>query len=132
MAAARESFEFVTGLPTGTQLAPLQGKPPRAQPLEEYLAAIDKRPDLRSFSARTEAVQEQVTIAKGAHAPTAWAQEAVTLVHGPRAPHRYGAMPTPPIRLQLFSCRAVMAGHDSPAGLGSTREAYGRGRKSAS
>jgi outer membrane protein len=70
VAAARESFVFLTGLPRETELAPVEGAYPKPAPLDSYLAKIESRPDMLDAKERDEAADEGVTIAKGAHYPS--------------------------------------------------------------
>ncbi len=69
---SRENFAFLTGLPVDTPLEDIpEGDSVGLKPLSEYLARIEERPDILNLKQRTEASDEDVTIAKGAHWPTA-------------------------------------------------------------
>lgn len=71
--SARENFALLTGLPKETPLDEIDEldsmTPPK--PLETYLARVDERPDVKNLKERSEAANEDVSIAKGAHWPTA-------------------------------------------------------------
>lgn len=68
---ARETFAFITGLPTSEPLVDpdLISKKTLA-PLEDYLKTIDNRYDIKAAIKQFEAMQEEVKIAKGAHLPS--------------------------------------------------------------
>lgn len=68
--AARESYAFVTGFARGTELASIELKQPKPQPVMEYLETLEERPDLRGMAVRAQAAHEQVDIVKSAHFPT--------------------------------------------------------------
>jgi outer membrane protein len=72
MLAAREQFQFLTGLPMDSPIqaspkAPYAGAPP---PLDKFLESIENRPDLRVLRAQQEASDATVDIAWGEHLPT--------------------------------------------------------------
>lgn len=69
---ARENFAFLTGLPAGVKLDDIpEGDVFTLKPLEEYIGKIEDRPDVKGLMERSEASEEDVRIAKGAHWPTA-------------------------------------------------------------
>lgn len=70
--AARENFSFLTGLPVDTKLDDLSENPDiSVRPLADYLSRMEERPDIKNMKERTQASEEDVRIAKGAHWPTA-------------------------------------------------------------
>ena len=67
---ARETFAFLSGLGAQTPLRDTEWVPPRPEPLEAYLARIDRRPDVQVNRQRLTAAQESIEIAKGARLPS--------------------------------------------------------------
>ena len=70
--AAREVFAFLTGLPATTELVDpdvlsAQGA---LRPLDDYLARVEERPDVKVADERRRAAEESVSVAWGAHLPT--------------------------------------------------------------
>lgn len=70
--AARENFSFLTGLPLNTVLdeSTQEKVSIDLKPLDVYLARIDERPDIKKQKELTEAADQDVSIARGAHWPT--------------------------------------------------------------
>ncbi|MBX3020089.1 MAG: TolC family protein [Bdellovibrionales bacterium] len=70
---ARENFAFVTGQPANASLEEeaKDGEAPRLKGLDDYLARVNDRPDIRGAEDRVRAAQAEVSIARGAHWPTA-------------------------------------------------------------
>lgn len=70
---ARQNFSFLTGLPLNTELnddgSEIISAP--AQSLETYLSRINERPDVKEKKEEVAAAEEDVSIARGAHWPTA-------------------------------------------------------------
>lgn len=71
--AARENFSLLTGLPLNTALNELTDadKVEALKPLEAYLSRVEERPDVKQQKQQAEAADEDVSIARGAHWPTA-------------------------------------------------------------
>lgn len=67
---ARETFTFLTGLDSETPLRDSETLPEQFGSLSDYLAELDKRPDVRADKKRLTAAQENVKIAEGAHLPS--------------------------------------------------------------
>lgn len=68
---SRNQFALTTGLPRNTLLVEAKEIPAeKTKPLEEYLGAIHKRPDLMAQSALVDASEERIDSAWGAHLPT--------------------------------------------------------------
>ncbi|WII71475.1 TolC family protein [Bdellovibrio sp. 22V] len=68
---ARETFGFVTGLPTNEPLVdPDLASKKNLAPLESYLKSAENRYDIKSAVKLFEAMEEEVKIAKGAHWPS--------------------------------------------------------------
>lgn len=69
---ARENFAFLTGLPEETKLEDREDlKDLSVKPIEDYLSRIEQRPDIKMLKERYEASDEEVSIARGTHWPTA-------------------------------------------------------------
>lgn len=68
--AARETFEFVTGISRDTVLVDDTPAPPQPEPLEHYLEFRDQRPDIRSNRILVDVNHEQINIARAGHLPT--------------------------------------------------------------
>ncbi|MGE3385198.1 MAG: TolC family protein, partial [Bdellovibrionales bacterium] len=70
----RENFELLTTLPQDVVLADewANGKEeaPKIGKLEEYLARIEERPDVKSAREKMRAFAEEVSVAKGGHWPS--------------------------------------------------------------
>lgn len=70
--AARETFHFLTALPKAAELSdPDLTKAATVKPAETYLARLEERPDVKAAVQRLEAARKGVTVAHGAHWPTA-------------------------------------------------------------
>lgn len=67
---ARQTFAFLTGLDAATPLRDAETLPETLDPLADYLAAIDRRPDVQASQKRLAAAQENVKVADGAHLPS--------------------------------------------------------------
>lgn len=68
---ARENFAFLTGLPVDTKLDDIpENAVMTLSPLADYLAKVEDRPDVKVKMQQTEASDEEVSFAKGAHWPT--------------------------------------------------------------
>lgn len=70
LSAAREAFAFLSGLPAATALRDTEVLPPDLGTLDEYLARLALRPDVKAAQQRRAAAQENVTVARGAHLPS--------------------------------------------------------------
>ena len=70
LSAAREVFAFLSGLPAATPLHDTEMVPAHPGPLDEYLARIALRPDIKAMQQRQAAAQENITVARGAHLPS--------------------------------------------------------------
>lgn len=69
---ARENFAFLTGLPSEVKLEDIaEGDAITLKPLSDYISRIEDRPDVKNLEQRHLASEEDVSIAKGAHWPTA-------------------------------------------------------------
>lgn len=68
---ARESLHFLTNLPADAKLKDKETNISALKPLEDYLSRVDKRPDVIGAKEKVEAADEEVSIARGAHWPTA-------------------------------------------------------------
>lgn len=69
LAAAREAFAFLSGLPADTLLHDTEALPARLDPLDTYLARLELRPDVKAAQQRLTAAQENITVARGARQP---------------------------------------------------------------
>lgn len=68
---ARENLAFLTGLSAQVQLQdPALSSNTNLAPLSTYLERIEHRYDVKAAKKQLEAMEEEVSIAKGAHAPT--------------------------------------------------------------
>lgn len=67
---ARETFAFLSGLNAQTRLRDTEREPTQPDPLEAYLARIDRRPEVQGNRQRLAAAQESIEIAKGARLPS--------------------------------------------------------------
>ena len=70
LSAAREVFAFLSGLPAVTALHDTQVLPAHPGALEDYLARIALRPDVKAMQQREVAAQENLRVARGAHLPS--------------------------------------------------------------
>lgn len=69
--AAKENFSLLTGLPEDTVLTDPSGENLNLGPLEKYLNGVEERPDIKSAQQRAEASEEDISVAKGGHWPSA-------------------------------------------------------------
>lgn len=70
LAAAREAFVFLSGLPVSTPLRDTEAMPENPEALDEYLARLELRPDVKAVRQRLTAAQENIAVARGAHLPS--------------------------------------------------------------
>ncbi len=68
--AAREAFAFLSGMDAATTLRDTETLPVQLEPLPNYLAQVQQRPDVRAGQQRVTAAQENITIARAARYPT--------------------------------------------------------------
>lgn len=68
--AAREAFAFLSGLDVAAPLRDTEAIPARIEPLDEYLARRELRPDVKAQQQRLSAAEENVAIAKGERLPS--------------------------------------------------------------
>ncbi len=66
----RQNLNFLTGLPADVPVTEAEDKSGPLQPLGEYLARIEQRPDIKAARAKLAAAKEQVSFSKGAHWPS--------------------------------------------------------------
>jgi outer membrane protein TolC len=69
LGTVREVLSFLTGVPPDLVLS-APGAPPQARPLEDYLAACERRPDILAAVRQVEAARRGVAIASGEHWPS--------------------------------------------------------------
>ncbi|KPK52399.1 MAG: hypothetical protein AMS22_09190 [Thiotrichales bacterium SG8_50] len=67
---AREVFAFLSGLAADTPLRDSETLPAGVDPIENYLAGVDSRPDVRATRQRITAADENLTVARGGHLPS--------------------------------------------------------------
>ena len=67
---AREAFAFLSGLDAATPLRDTEPLPGRLEPLADYLARIELRPDVKAAQQRITAAQENISAARGAYYPS--------------------------------------------------------------
>ena len=70
LAATREAFAFLSGLPANTPLRDTEMLPANLETVETYLARLELRPDVKAAQQRQTAAQENITVARGAHQPS--------------------------------------------------------------
>jgi outer membrane protein len=70
LAAAREAFAFLSGLPADTPLRDSETLPADLDTLETYIARLELRPDVKAAQQRLTAAQENISVARGAHQPS--------------------------------------------------------------
>ncbi len=70
LAAVREAFAFLSGLPAATLLRDTEALPANLDTLEAYLARLELRPDVKAAQQRLTAAQENVTVSRGAYKPS--------------------------------------------------------------
>lgn len=69
ISGARDAFAFLTALPSDTPLTPLPYIQHKLEPLANYLKEVERRPDIQGLTDRLQVYEDNVRIAKGAHAP---------------------------------------------------------------
>ena len=70
LSIARESLAFLSGLDATTALRDSEVVPQTLEPLADYLARVEHRPDVQAGKKRLAAGQENVAVARGAHLPS--------------------------------------------------------------
>ena len=70
LAAAREALAFLSGLSASTPLHDTETVPENPGTLDEYLARLELRPDVRATRQRLTAARESISVARGAHLPS--------------------------------------------------------------
>ncbi len=70
LSVAREAFAFLSGLDPATPLRDTETLPASVDPLDEYLARIDLRPDVKAGQQRLAAARENTKVARGANLPS--------------------------------------------------------------
>jgi outer membrane protein len=70
LSTAREAFAFLSGLPADTPLNDTETLPTGYDTLDDYLARLDLRPDVKAARQRLTAAQENVSVQRGAHLPS--------------------------------------------------------------
>jgi outer membrane protein TolC len=70
LSAAREAFAFLSGLAATTLLRDTEDLPATLEPLDDYLARLEMRPDVIASQQRLSAAQENTTVARGANRPS--------------------------------------------------------------
>ncbi len=74
IAAAREAFAFLTGLPVDARLSDTQDLPDSLSSMAAYVAELDNRPDVEAARLNVANAKEGIAIAWGAHLPSINAQ----------------------------------------------------------
>lgn len=74
LAAARERYAFLTGLPANSSLEDNtiegQNPMPALKTVDDYLARVEMRPDIQAALKQAKAADSAVTVARGGHWPT--------------------------------------------------------------
>ncbi|WP_372522520.1 TolC family protein [Sulfuricaulis sp.] len=70
LGTAREAFAFLSGLAPTTPLRDTEDLPATLEPLDDYLAQLEMRPDVKASQQRLSAAQENTTVARGANLPS--------------------------------------------------------------
>ena len=70
LGTAREAFAFLSGLAPTTLLRDTEDLPANLEPLDDYLARLELRPDVSASRQRLSAAQENTKVARGAHLPS--------------------------------------------------------------
>lgn len=72
LSTARKSFSFLTGLTETTAIQDpfADNFAPEIEPLDHYLSAIDRRPEVQNAFLKRDAADEGIRIARGAHLPS--------------------------------------------------------------
>ncbi|MHB8535709.1 MAG: TolC family protein [Sulfuricaulis sp.] len=70
LSVAREAFAFLSGLDPATPLHDTETLPAEPGPLDDDLARLDRRPDVKAAHQRLTAAQENTKVARGANLPS--------------------------------------------------------------
>ena len=70
LSTARDIFAFLSGLPGTTPLRDTEAIPTDPGALDDYLARVALRPDVKAAQRRQTAAQENISVARGAHLPS--------------------------------------------------------------
>ena len=70
LGTAREAFAFLSGLASTTLLRDTEDLPVNLEPLDDYLARLELRPDVIAGRQRLSAARENTKVARGAHLPS--------------------------------------------------------------
>ncbi len=70
LGTAREAFAFLSGLAPTTLLRDTENLPANLEPLDDYLARLELRPDVIASRQRLSAARENTKVARGAHLPS--------------------------------------------------------------
>ncbi len=70
LGVARQAFAFLSGLDPATALRDTEELPASVEPVEDYLARLVLRPDVKAGQQRLTAAQENVKVARGANLPS--------------------------------------------------------------
>ena len=70
LSATREAFAFLSGLAPTTPLRDTEDLPANLEPLDDYLARLERRPDVKASQQRLSAAQENTAVARGANLPS--------------------------------------------------------------
>jgi len=70
LGTAREAFAFLSGLASTTLLRDTEDLPANLEPLDDYLARLELRPDVIAGRQRLSAARENTKVARGAHLPS--------------------------------------------------------------
>lgn len=70
LAAAREAFAFLSGLPANTPLRDSETLPANLDSIETYLARLELRPDVKAAQQRLTAARENIAVTRGARQPS--------------------------------------------------------------
>jgi outer membrane protein len=70
LSTARDIFAFLSGLPGTTPLRDTEAMPADPGALDDYLARVALRPDVKAAQRRQIAAQENISVARGAHLPS--------------------------------------------------------------
>jgi outer membrane protein len=70
LSVARDVFAFLSGLSSTTPLRDSEALPTGIESLEDYLARLPSRPDVKAAQQRLTAARENITVARGAHLPS--------------------------------------------------------------
>ena len=70
LGTAREAFAFLSGLAPTILLRDTEDLPANLEPLDDYLARLELRPDVKASQQRLSAAQENTKVARGAHLPS--------------------------------------------------------------